>query len=105
MNRDFDRDRSRVANTEEEERKEEVKNAVATGDNGEIRIIGRGSNRSNNEYEYYVVMRPVNRQGETKIRKVDKKEVAPRDTQALQPLNLRERRNRYRFIFCDIANW
>ena len=35
-------------------------NGVITGENGEIRIFGRGSDRDNNNpYEYYVVMRPI----------------------------------------------
>jgi len=59
INGKFDREHRRrsVATRDDGENQ----NAVVTGENGEIRIFGRGSNRSNNSpYEYFVVMRPMN---------------------------------------------
>lgn len=59
INRGYERDHKRrtLPTTTEEEKQ----NAIATNENGEVHIFGRGSNRSNNTpYEYYVVMRPVN---------------------------------------------
>ena len=104
MSRDFERSSRQVADTEEDEKQEEVKNAIATGDNGEIRIMGRGSNRSNNnEYEYYVVMRPVNRPDGAKIRKVGQTEYEQADQQKLDQLingrPIREHRNRFSVKF------
>jgi hypothetical protein len=73
VNGDFHRGyNKRTVPTHDEE---EVKNQIQTGDNGEIRIFGRGSNRSNENFEYYVVMRPVNGevQDERTVMKLDKR--------------------------------
>ncbi|CAI2359198.1 unnamed protein product [Moneuplotes crassus] len=59
---------------------EENGNRIRMDDNGEIRIQGIGSsNRSNEPFEYFVVMRPVNGEGERTVAQLQTKKAKPFD--------------------------